>query len=57
MYPYLDFFNEPDVEGIEFLNDLNAENEDLRSHLNAHMESNRTRPEVVPQPDPVNIIH
>nr|GLL16422.1 hypothetical protein Itr_chr01CG01300 [Ipomoea trifida] len=40
-----------------FLTDTNAENEDLRSHLNARAELSHNHLEEVPIQDPVNIIH
>lgn len=45
MYPYLEFFNEPKAEGMDFLNDIGTDDEDLRSHLNARMETDRAHPE------------
>jgi len=57
MYPYTDFFSEHEPEGMEFLNDLDTENEDLRSHLNARMGTSHNPPNEVPQQDPINIIH
>nr|GMD74855.1 hypothetical protein Iba_chr13aCG9300 [Ipomoea batatas] len=57
MYPYLDFFNEPETEGMEFLNNASAEDEDLRSHLNTCMGTNQAHPKESQQQDFVNIIN
>nr|GMC60957.1 hypothetical protein Iba_chr02bCG15510 [Ipomoea batatas] len=57
MYPYLDFFNEPETQEMEYMNDLEAGDQDLRSHLNARTGSERAHPaEPLPQ-EPIDIIH
>nr|GLL29455.1 uncharacterized protein LOC109155647 [Ipomoea trifida] len=57
MYPYLDFFNEQENQEMEYIDDPEADNQDLRSHLNARMGSDRAHPVEPPQQDPVNVIH
>lgn len=57
MYPYLDFFNKPEAQEMDFMNDLGTDGQDLRSHLNTRAGSDRTHPEEPPQQDPNNIIH
>nr|GMD34462.1 hypothetical protein Iba_chr09cCG12290 [Ipomoea batatas] len=57
MYPYLDFFNEPDAQELEFMDALGAEEQDLRSHLNARAGSVRDHPVEPPPEEPVNVIH
>nr|GMC53112.1 hypothetical protein Iba_chr01dCG3570 [Ipomoea batatas] len=57
MYPYLDFFNEPEAQEMEYVNDPEVEDQDLRSHLNARAGSDRTHPAEPPPQEPVNIIH
>nr|GMC69165.1 serine/threonine-protein phosphatase 7 long form homolog [Ipomoea batatas] len=44
MYPYLDFFNEPENQEMEYADDLEAGDQDLRFHLNAHTGSDRAHP-------------
>nr|GLL29897.1 uncharacterized protein LOC109155647 [Ipomoea trifida] len=57
MYPYLDFFNDPEPREMDFMNDPVLDDKDLRSHLNARVGSDRAHPEEPPPEDPVNIIH
>nr|GMD27164.1 uncharacterized protein LOC109155647 [Ipomoea batatas] len=57
MYPYLDFFNEQENQEMEYAADPEADDQDLRSHLNARMGSDRTHPVEPPPQDPVNVIH
>nr|GLL23711.1 uncharacterized protein LOC109155647 [Ipomoea trifida] len=57
MYPYLDFFNEQENQEMEYAADPEADDQDLRSHLNARMGSDRTHPAEPPPQDPVNVIH
>nr|GMD16255.1 beta-galactosidase-like [Ipomoea batatas] len=57
MYPYLDFFNEPENKEMEYADDLEAGDHDLRSHLNARIGSDRTHQAEPPPQDPVNVIH
>nr|GMD26874.1 uncharacterized protein LOC109155647 [Ipomoea batatas] len=56
-YPYLDFFNEQENQEMEYAADPEADDQDLRSHLNARMGSDRTHPAEPPPQDPVNVIH
>nr|GMC71100.1 aldehyde oxidase GLOX1-like [Ipomoea batatas] len=57
MYPYLDFFNEPENQEMEYADDPEAGDQDLRFHLNAHTGSDRAHPAEPPPQEPVNIIH
>nr|GMD06015.1 hypothetical protein Iba_chr06bCG11950 [Ipomoea batatas] len=57
MYPYLDFFNDPEPREMDFMNDPVLDDQDLRSQLNARVGSDRAHPEEPPPEDPVNIIH
>nr|GMC54425.1 hypothetical protein Iba_chr01dCG16000 [Ipomoea batatas] len=57
MYPYLDFFNEQENKEMEYAADPETDDQDLRSHLNARMGSDRTHPAEPPPQDPVNVIH
>nr|GLL20082.1 uncharacterized protein LOC109184184 [Ipomoea trifida] len=57
MYPYLDFFHEQENQEMEYAADPEADDQDLRSHLNARMGSDRTHPAEPPPQDPVNVIH
>nr|GMC46367.1 uncharacterized protein LOC109155647 [Ipomoea batatas] len=57
MYPYLDFFNEPDAQEMEFMEDPEAEERDLRTHLNARAGLERAHPVEPPPQEPVNVIH
>nr|GMD76717.1 uncharacterized protein LOC109155647 [Ipomoea batatas] len=56
MYPYLDFFNEPENQ-MEDSDDPEAGDRDLRSHLNARMGSDRAHPVEPPAQEPINVIH
>nr|GLL35697.1 uncharacterized protein LOC109155647 [Ipomoea trifida] len=55
MYPYLDFFNEPENQEMEYVDDLEAGDHDLRSHLNTRM--GWTHPAEPSPQDPVKVIH
>nr|GMD32876.1 uncharacterized protein LOC109155647 [Ipomoea batatas] len=56
MYPYLDFFNEPENQ-MEDPDDHGTGDQDLRSHLNARMGSDRAHPVEPPPQEPINVIH
>nr|GMD52569.1 hypothetical protein Iba_chr11bCG12870 [Ipomoea batatas] len=52
MYPYLDFFNEQENQEMEYAADPEVDDQDLRSHLNDRMGSDRTHPVEPPPQDP-----
>nr|GMC64619.1 ribonuclease H [Ipomoea batatas] len=57
MYPYLDFFNERETQDMEYMNDPEAGDQDLRSHLNARTGSERAHHVEPPPQEPIDIIH
>nr|GMD80171.1 hypothetical protein Iba_chr13dCG11030 [Ipomoea batatas]GMD80172.1 hypothetical protein Iba_chr13dCG11040 [Ipomoea batatas] len=57
MYPYLDFFNEPEAQEMDFMNDPEVSAQDLRSHLIARAGSDRAHPVEPPPQNPINIIY